>query len=95
MVFLDSVWVSKPYWRKATMSEVSREEMLKALDVIKTEFNEECWNRICDAICDLIEKVGEWQARIKEIKEVYYEGKDWDIPSSIIREIRDFGKERP
>jgi len=37
------------------MSEISREKMLKALDVIKTEFNEECWNRICDAIRDLIE----------------------------------------
>ena len=45
------------------------------------------------AIRALILAVEEWKDGAKEIKDVIYEGEDWDIASSLIREIRDFGEE--
>jgi len=78
------------------MSEISREEMVDYLMFAYGAFAHTIeFSKVNLAIRDLIGKMGEWQARIKEIEEIYYEGKDWDISSSIIREICDYGKERP
>jgi len=38
-------------------------------------------------------KVEEWKKLAGEIKDVDYSGKDWDIPSNIIRQLRDFEEE--
>lgn len=68
------------------------EKMLDCLTVLE-DGHRQIWGHEVDAIRALILAVEEWKDGAKEIKDVIYEGEDWDIASSLIREIRDFGEE--